>query len=117
MFPWLAVFLFGAEVSVCVGLSAVEDLLEPFVSWLLSFHSHLMTKKKNIYPNIFANWLFDSSRSNTSKTVVSFSFSFPSLSFTLVFVVSTHTTLSFTSDLAQPRVKNEWKIRWIDFNV
>lgn len=51
MFPWLAVFLFGAEVSVCVGLSAVKDLLEPFVSRLLSFHSHLMTKTE-INPSI-----------------------------------------------------------------
>lgn len=35
----------------------------------------------------------------TSRMVVSFSFSFPALFFTCVFLVSTHTTLSFTSDL------------------
>lgn len=46
MFPWQAVFLFGTGVSVCMGLSAVEDLLEQFVSRLLSFHSHLLTKKE-----------------------------------------------------------------------
>lgn len=46
MFPWQAVFLFGTEISVCMGLSAIEDLLEQFVSRLLSFHSHLLTKKE-----------------------------------------------------------------------
>lgn len=38
-------------------------------------------------------------QSCTSRMVISFSFSFPALFFTCVFLVSTHTTLSFTSDL------------------
>lgn len=40
----------------------------------------------------------------TSRTVISFSFSFPALFFTCVFLVSTHTTLSFTSDLSTQTV-------------
>lgn len=34
----------GTEVAVSVGLCAVQDLLELFVSRLLSFHSHLQWK-------------------------------------------------------------------------
>lgn len=43
----------------------------------------------------------------TSRTVVSFSFIFPALFFTCVFLVSTHTTLSFTSDLGAQH-RNTW---------
>lgn len=48
----------------------------------------------------------------TSRMVTSFSFSFPSLFFTCVFLVSTHTTLSFTSDLDKHQKKKKSILQW-----
>lgn len=99
-----------------MGLSAVQDLLELFVSRLLSFHSHLQEETKVVisHPVLRHDLLClyveqDKKKSLkvdlevlfrlTSRMVISFSFSFPALFLTCVFLVSTHTTLSFTSDL------------------
>ncbi len=45
------------------------------------------------------NWIYKVLFPQTSRMTISFSFSFPALFLTWVFLVSTHTTLSFTSDL------------------
>lgn len=107
LFPGQDVHPSAAEGTVRVGLGAVQDFLELFFSRLLSFHSHLQEELKCVCVIYFTASLLKmdlkvcilSSLSHTSRMVISFSFSFPALFFTCVFLVSTHTTLSFTSDL------------------
>ncbi|KAG7216784.1 hypothetical protein INR49_021182 [Caranx melampygus] len=55
--------------------------------------------KRPFQPHSFVESVFPVIPSCTSRMVTSFSFNFPALFFTCVFLVSTHTTLSFTSDL------------------
>lgn len=95
-----------------MGLGAVQDLLELFVTRFLGLHSHLQEETRFFFftclrhPPVSLH--VDKKQlkmdlkdffAHTSRMVISFSFSFPALFLTCVFLVSTHTTLSFTSDL------------------
>lgn len=102
-FPRQNIHPCATEGAVSVSLSAVQNLLQLFVSRLLGFHSHLPDQNKYVAVCLhFASMLINTTKCSwnyTSRMVISFSFSFPALFFTWVFLVSTHTTLSFTSDL------------------
>lgn len=67
-----------------------QDFSSSPASDILQLPSMLTKKLKTDLKDFFAH---------TSRMVISFSFSFPALFLTCVFLVSTHTTLSFTSDL------------------
>lgn len=99
-FPGQDIHPCATEGAVGVGLSAVQDLLQLFVSRLLGFHSHLQEDNKIvIFLSSASIYINTKICRHTSRMVISFSFSFPALFLTWVFLVSTHTTLSFTSDL------------------
>lgn len=80
-------------------LGAVQHLLQRLVSGLLGFHPHLQEEKPSGRYSSARTHRAAAGPTRTSRTVISFSFSFPALLLTWVFLVSTHTTRSFTSDL------------------